>query len=118
MDLLTTVYSLTGVVVGAAFVPQVVALLRDPQARIWINTPAWVMFSACSIVTLAYACVQNGDAYFIFCSAVGVAGNLSVLALSLLPEHRGGCCSGATARPARRQRGRGLGRRAAERTLP
>lgn len=84
MDLLTILYTISGLVFGMAFVPQIRTLLTDTSGAVAINLSTWVMFSLCSAVTLIYACLHNGDMYFIFCSAICLIGNIVVLTLASL----------------------------------
>jgi len=81
MDVLALLYSFSGLVFGAAFIPQVVTLLKDTSGAASFNISTWSIFTLCNLVTLLYAVTHTGDHYFVFCSAIGVIGNLSVLTL-------------------------------------
>ncbi len=84
MDILTGLYSISGLIFGAAFVPQIVTLIKDRSGAASISLSTWIVFAVCSVISLLYACTHNGDVYFIFCSSVGVAGNLAVLMLAMM----------------------------------
>ena len=84
MDILTVLYSASGLVFGIAFVPQIVRLAKDRSGAASISLSMWLVFAFCSSISLAYACAHNGDVYFIFCSSIGVVGNLTVLFLAAL----------------------------------
>ncbi len=77
-------YSANGMVFGAAFLPQIYALIKDKSGAISVNLATWSLFSTCSLITFAYAYSHNGDGHFIFCSAIGTIGNLSVLMLGTI----------------------------------
>lgn len=47
------------------------------------------MFSTCSVINFLYAIIHNGDSYFIFCSAVGAIGNVTILLLLCLHKWPG-----------------------------
>lgn len=81
MDTITMLYSANGLVFGAAFLPQIVTLVRDKSGALAMNLATWALFSACSMITFLYACTHNGDNHFIFCSAIGTFGNTSILLL-------------------------------------
>lgn len=79
MDVITMLYSVTGLITLSAFIPQLVALLKDKTASVSLNLSTWGLFSTSSMITLMYACSHNGDTHFIVCSAIGAAGNASIL---------------------------------------
>jgi len=78
MDLITALYSGTGLITLMAFVPQLLVLLRDRSASISLNLSTWGLFTVSSTISLLYACSHNGDSHFIVCSAIGFMGNLSI----------------------------------------
>ncbi|HEU5046237.1 MAG TPA: hypothetical protein VFT64_00165 [Rickettsiales bacterium] len=84
MDAITTLYSANGLIFGAAFLPQIVTLIKDKSGALTMNLATWSLFSACSLVTFIYACTHNGDHHFIFCSAIGTFGNTSILLLGTM----------------------------------
>jgi lipid-A-disaccharide synthase-like uncharacterized protein len=84
MDLVTIAYNTNGVVLGAAFIPQIISLIRNPAASKSMNLLTWALFSTCALITLLYSMFHNGDGYFVFCSEIGVLGNISVLLLGIL----------------------------------
>lgn len=81
MDTITLLYSANGLIFGAAFLPQIMTLIKDKSGAASTTLSTWCMFSVCSLVTLIYACTHNGDSHFIFCSAIGTIGNISILML-------------------------------------
>jgi hypothetical protein len=82
MDIITLLYTLSGVMFGAAFIPQIKTLLHDKTGAVSISISTWMMFTVCSMITLLYAFTHNGDGYFIFCTVVCVIGNTCVLTLA------------------------------------
>jgi hypothetical protein len=78
MDLITILYSFSGLVFGFAFFPQIATLVKDKSGAASMSLSTWAIFTACSIITFLYACT-HGDKQFIFCSAIGTAGNVSIL---------------------------------------
>ena len=86
MDILTILYSSTGVVIAIAFVPQIMDLLKDREAK--INIVTWAIFTWCSLVGLTYTLVNIHDATVIFCSIVGAVGNVTVLSLGVINRFR------------------------------
>lgn len=83
-DTITMLYTSNGIIFGAAFLPQILSLIRDKSGAVSVNLATWGLFTVCSLVTLAYACMHNGDNHFIFCSCVAMLGNLSVLSLGAM----------------------------------
>ena len=84
MDILTIAYSFSGLIFGAAFIPQIITLLKESGSVESINIATWALFSFCSAINFLYALMHNGDSYFIFCSIIGLLGNLSILLLVCL----------------------------------
>lgn len=84
MDTLTFLYTATGFIFGAAFVPQIITLLRDTSGAAAINLLTAATFTICTAISLAYAIVNNGDVYFMFGTAVCMLGNLTVFVLAAL----------------------------------
>jgi lipid-A-disaccharide synthase-like uncharacterized protein len=82
MDTITFLYTVSGFIFGAAFIPQIKTLLHDKTGAVSISISTWIMFTLCSMITLLYAFTHNGDGYFIFCTAVCVIGNTCVLTLA------------------------------------
>lgn len=83
-DAITMLYTSNGIIFGAAFLPQILALIKDKSGSVSVNLATWGMFSLCSLVTMAYACLHNGDHHFIFCSSIALIGNFSVLLLGAM----------------------------------
>jgi lipid-A-disaccharide synthase-like uncharacterized protein len=83
-DTITMLYTSNGLIFGAAFLPQILALIKDKSGSVSVNLATWGLFSLCSLVTMAYACLHNGDSHFIFCSCVAMIGNVSVLSLGAM----------------------------------
>lgn len=82
MDLITVLYSMSGLVFGATFIPQIMALANDRSGASSTSISTWLVFAAYSLVSLSYACTHSKDIFFIFCSSIGAAGNLIVLVLA------------------------------------
>lgn len=78
MDLITALYSGTGLITLMAFLPQLLVLLKDRSASISLNLSTWGLFALSSSISLMYACSHNGDCHFIICSAIGFIGNMSI----------------------------------------
>lgn len=79
---LTTLYLVTGIIFGLAFLPQIRTLLRDQTGAASINLATWGMFAACNIIALLYVIKVNGDTYFIVTTALCAIGNLAVFGLA------------------------------------
>ncbi len=84
MDTVTLLYTSNGMVFGAAFLPQIVTLIKDRSGAVSMNLATWGLFTLCSLITLVYACTHNGDNHFIFCSAIGTLGNTMIFMLGSL----------------------------------
>lgn len=81
-DTITMLYTSNGLIFGAAFLPQILSLIKDKSGAVTVNLATWGLFTLCSLVTLTYACLHNGDHHFIFCSIIAMIGNFSVLSLA------------------------------------
>jgi lipid-A-disaccharide synthase-like uncharacterized protein len=84
MDILSILYSVSGLIFGAAFVPQILTLARDHSGAVSTSISTWLVFSLCNLVSLSYACTHSHDVCFIFCTTVGAMGNITVLVLACL----------------------------------
>ena len=84
MDTISTLYTISGMLFGAAFLPQIITLIRDRSGAVSTNLSTWGMFALCSLITLTYAYTHNGDIHFVFCSAIGTAGNMSIFTLGIV----------------------------------
>lgn len=91
MDTLTFLYTATGFFTGAAFVPQIIALLKDRSGAEAVSLSSVFMFTLCSVVVCAYALVNNGDVYFVFGTAVCTVGNIAVFTLAAWRKWRKAC---------------------------
>lgn len=82
MDIISLFYTFSGFLFGAAFIPQIATLIKDRSGAVSFSISSCAIFTLCSLAGLLYAITHSTDSYFIFCSFVGVGGNLSVLTLS------------------------------------
>lgn len=83
MDTLSLLYSLNGMIIGAAFLPQIVALVRDQSGAVSTSITSWFIFTLVSAISLAYGVFKLHDTLFIACSAVSVAGNGIIMLLTI-----------------------------------
>lgn len=82
MHTIQVLYLMTGGVFAAAFVPQIISLIRDKTGAASVSLVTWGIFSFCSIVTLVYAAQINQDLNFIITAALGTVGNLTVFCMA------------------------------------
>ncbi|MDE3016210.1 MAG: hypothetical protein KGI29_04725 [Pseudomonadota bacterium] len=83
MDTLSALYSLNGLIVGAAFLPQVITLLKDRSGAVAISISSYLIFNVIGLISLAYGVLKLHDALFIFYCVISVVGNLVVLGLAI-----------------------------------
>ena len=83
MDTLSILYSLNGLIIGTAFLPQIVTLMKDRSGAVSTSISSWLIFTIVSVISLAYGMAKLHDALFIYCSAVSVLGNGAILILSI-----------------------------------
>lgn len=83
MDTLTLLYTATGFVGAAAFVPQIVTLIKDKSGAVAINLGTYSVFTLTTLISFLYAWQNNGDLYFTLVSGVFVLGNATVFSLAL-----------------------------------
>ena len=84
MDVLSLVYSLNGLIIGAAFLPQIMALIRDTSGAISISICSWCIFTTVSTISLLYGVEKLHDPLYNFCSSISLLGNALILGLSIL----------------------------------
>ena len=88
MDFLTSAYMASGIIMGLAFATQILRLAQNLDHAHSISISSWGMFAGCSAITTLYSIHNNGDTYFIFCSALCLLGNLGVLGLAIFGRMR------------------------------
>ncbi len=88
MDILTLAYSISGLVFGAAFIPQIITLIKDRTGAASVNLSTFTLFSLCSIISTVYAIVKVGDGFLIFCTGICTLGNIIVLLLACLRRYQ------------------------------
>ena len=89
MDLLTVLYTISGLIFGLAFLPQIMTLLKDTTHAASLNLSTWSMFSSCNAIQVAYAVQNNGDPYLVICASICMLGNISVLGLGIWRKTQG-----------------------------
>ena len=81
MTVVEICYNVANVLVGIAFLPQIITLARRPSKDKSLNLLTCSLFLLCSIAMLAYAWLQVHDLYFTISAIVNVTGWSSVVSL-------------------------------------
>ena len=82
MTIIEILYNVANAVVGIAFIPQIVTLVRAPSKDKSLNLTTTSLFLLCSIAMLAYATAQVHDFYFTISALVNVTGWLLITSLA------------------------------------
>jgi cyanate permease len=83
----------------AAYLPQIYKAATDSNGAAAISLTTWALFAAANASTVAYALVNQSDAWLAACFAVNAACCLAILAIA--------CWKGRRARASRRPPGAG-----------
>jgi len=82
MDILTILYTVSGFVVAAAFIPQIIKLLDDDTGAGAMSLLALAIFANCTLIGFLYACFNNGDVFMMLDYGLCATGEFSVLFLA------------------------------------
>ena len=80
-NLVTALYSLSGLIVLIAFIPQIINLFNDKTSSESMSLPTWCLFLVNSTVIVTYSLFVNGDSLFVLSAAVGWIGTTVVCGL-------------------------------------
>lgn len=82
MEILTILYTVSGFIVAAAYLPQIVRLLGDDTGASAMSLIALSVFSVCTVIGFAYACLVNGDIFMMLDYGLCSIGEVAVLILA------------------------------------
>lgn len=85
---ISTLYAATGLVIIAAYGPQLRAVWRSRDGARDVSLLTWGFWSASAVVSLLYALLVVGDRGFALVSGGHLAGCLAVLGLTLARRRR------------------------------
>lgn len=88
MDILTILYTISGFVVAAGFIPQIVKLLSDDSEAAAMSLTALAIFSVCTIIGFLYACINNGDVFMMLDYGLCSLGETTVLLLAFIRRYQ------------------------------
>ena len=80
-EALIILYSLSSVMFGLGFIPQIITLYKDTTQAEAFSLGTSLTFSLATLIAFLYAVFINGDFYFTLSAGSCLVGNLTILVL-------------------------------------